>query len=82
MYITVNQLANKINNIERFDISELTKDPVNTFYIQIIDDYRNSIYRFYCTCTEEQAQTKAKNACQLYKSLDKCNYEYKVYKIK
>ena len=88
MIIMTSTLAAAINECRHITTEELIMDNiknldrVNTFEIAILDDYSNIIYRHYVTCTEEQAKTKAKNACGFYKSLDKCNYEFRVYKIK
>ena len=81
MYISVLQLAEKINNIKHFTQDELQKPAV--FEIDILDNEGNIIYRHYKACkTKEQAQINAKNACDHYKNQDKKYYQYRIIKIK
>lgn len=84
MYITVNQLANKINNLERFTIDELKQEQPEkyVFEIEILDDYNNIIYRHYKETTEDKIGLIAENTKQFYKDLDKTNYTSKILKLK
>ena len=95
MIIMVSSLANAINECRHIKPEEVVTDTIkslekpitaaekHTYEITILDNDSNIIYRHYCErSTEEKAAETAKNACSFYQDLDKCNYTFKVIKIK
>lgn len=95
MIIMVSSLANAINECRHIKPEEIVTDTIKslempitvaekrTYEINILNDDNNIVYRHYCErTTEEKARETAKNACSFYQDLDKCNYTFKVIKIK
>ena len=82
MFITVSQLANKVNNLQRFTVQEL--QPETVYEIDLIDDYGNIFdYKYIHNVTDpEKIEQLAKDYCKAGKKAWNKNLYCKFYRIK
>jgi len=84
MYINVKQLAEKVNNLQRFTMQELKQEIV--FEIDLLDDNGNIFdYKYLYTFTEndhDKIKQLSIEFCNAAKKAWNKNLEYKFYRIK